>query len=179
LKYLENSIIKLRAPELTDLELLYKWENDTEVWHVGVTNAPFSKYVLEKYLETAHLELFDNNQLRLMIDLKADNNRTIGTIDLFDFDTYNNRVGVGILIAENTDKGNGYASETLVLIIDYCFSFLGLNQLYCNIAEDNVISIQLFKKHGFEVVGLKKQWTRRGVGYSNEYLLQLINANRI
>ena len=177
MKYLENRIIKLRSPELSDLDLLYKWENDTDIWLSGVTNAPFSKFVLSKYLETAHLDLYENKQLRLMIDLKEENNRTIGTIDIFDFDTCNHRAGIGVLIAENNDRGHGYAGESLKIVTKYCFNLLGLNQLFCNIAEDNTTSLKLFEKCGFEVIGLKKQWTRRGKGYINEYMLQLINTN--
>jgi diamine N-acetyltransferase len=81
-EYLENKIIKLRALEVSDLELLYSWENDTSLWSTGATIAPFSKHVLMKYLETAHLDIYETKQLRLMIDLKTENYRTIGAIDL-------------------------------------------------------------------------------------------------
>ena len=34
-KLLENKTIQLRAIEPEDLEVLYKWENDTDVWKYG------------------------------------------------------------------------------------------------------------------------------------------------
>lgn len=40
-KLLENKRIRLRATEPEDLELLYSWENDTEMWKNGVSVAPF------------------------------------------------------------------------------------------------------------------------------------------
>jgi diamine N-acetyltransferase len=172
---LENNIIKLRAPEMSDLDILYEWENNTETWSAGATLVPYSKYVLAKYLETAHLDIFETNQLRLMIDLRKEKSRTIGTIDIFDFDPYNRRAGVGILIADKTDRGKGYASEALKILIKYCFQLLGMHQLYCNIDVNNKSSIYLFQKHGFEIVGVKKDWQFRGNSYSDEYLLQLIN----
>jgi diamine N-acetyltransferase len=175
-EYLENKIIKLRALEVSDLELLYSWENDTSLWSTGATIAPFSKHVLMKYLETAHLDIYETKQLRLMIDLKTENYRTIGAIDLFDFDPFNHRAGVGILIADSADRGKGYASEALNILVVYCFELLGLHQLYCNISSDNAMSLKLFQKHSFKTVGLKKDWTRHANSYSDEYLLQLINT---
>jgi diamine N-acetyltransferase len=176
LDYLENNIIKLRAPEPSDLDLLYRWENDTSTWIAGTTITPFSKSVLSKYLDSAHLDIFETSQLRLMIDLKPENNRTIGTIDVFDFDPYHHRAGIGILIAENSDRGKGYATQALQVLVLYCFELLGMHQLYCNVSADNKISLKLFQKQGFEVIGAKKEWIRRGKKYIDEYLLQLINT---
>jgi diamine N-acetyltransferase len=172
---LEDDIIRLRAPEPSDLDLLYIWENDTSTWLSGVTITPFSKFILKKYLETAHQDIFETKQLRFMIDLKGNSIRTIGTIDIFDYDSFNNRAGVGILIADSTDRRNGYANGSLSLLKDYCFNVLGLNQLYCNITSNNLPSIKLFQKNGYEIVGLKKRWSRRGKAYVDEYLLQLLN----
>lgn len=177
MNFLESDIIKLRAPEPSDLDSLYIWENDTRVWQAGMTLAPFSRNVLAKYLETAHLDIFETHQLRLIIQLKEDNFRPIGAIDLFDFDPYHNRAGIGILIADDSDRKKGYASETLEIVIKYAFKLLGLHQIYCNIATDNEKSLKLFQKHGFEIVGLKKDWNRRGTNYFDEYLLQLINTD--
>ncbi len=173
--YLENKTIRLRAPEPSDIDLLYKWENDTTTWIAGTTLTPFSKQVLAKYLETAHLDIFEAKQLRLMIDLKTEKNRTIGSIDVFDFEPFHNRAGLGILIASKADRGKGYASVAIKILINYCFEILGMHQLYCNISADNKVSIKLFQSCGFKTIGLKKDWTRRGKSFNDEYLLQLIN----
>ena len=39
---MENELIRLRALEPDDVQVLYKWENDTEVWKVSNTIVPFS-----------------------------------------------------------------------------------------------------------------------------------------
>jgi len=174
---LQNENLRLRAPEPEDLNWLYQWENDPEVWISGTTLTPFSRYVLGRYLETAHLDIFETHQLRLMIELCGRPDIPIGTIDLFDFDAYHSRAGVGILIADKTERGKGYAGQALRLLVGYCFDLLGLNQLYCNIDSHNQRSIGLFTSVGFEIVGLKKRWTRRGTIYHDEYLLQLLNPS--
>ena len=46
MRYLSDEQIRLRALEPEDLEVLYRWENDSSLWEVGNTLAPFSRYVL-------------------------------------------------------------------------------------------------------------------------------------
>ena len=101
--------ISLRALEPEDLELLYEWENNDSYWELSNTFSPFSKYTLKRYLENSHKNIYETGQLRLMIDL-IDEKKTIGTIDLFDFDPFHKRAGLGILIAPDTYRRKGYAS---------------------------------------------------------------------
>ena len=177
---LKDFEIILRAPEPSDVQLLYNWENDPEIWKVSNTLTPFSRFVLEKYIESAHLDIYEVKQLRLMIDVVIkleENSITIGTVDLFDFDPYHNRAGVGILIGDTTNRRQGFADAALKIFIDYCFKTLCLHQLYCNIGAENTASLALFKKHGFTVSGTKKEWIRTPKCYTDEILLQLINPD--
>jgi diamine N-acetyltransferase len=177
---LTGNQILLRAIETADIDALYAWENNTDHWKVSNTQTPFSRHVLAQYIETAHLDIYSVKQLRLIIDeyhgvsgpLREP--KAIGCIDLFDFDPNHLRAGVGILIADRNDRRKGHASEALTLLINYCFELLNLNQLYCNIAVDNESSILLFKKHGFEITGVKKNWIREGNSFKDEFLLQLL-----
>ncbi len=167
--------IRLRALEPEDLELLYEWENDKAYWSISNTVAPFSRYTLKRYLENSHKDIYETGQLRLMID-HIDDNITIGTIDLFDFDPFHKRAGIGILIAKEAYRRKGYASMSLTCLIKYCFKTLQLHQLYCNILSNNQESIDLFKNHGFEQIGIKKDWINTSGGYLDEHMFQLINA---
>jgi diamine N-acetyltransferase len=170
---LKSKTISFRAPELKDLDLLYKWENDMSMWKLSSTVTPFSKHILEKYISHAHEDIYTAKQLRLMIDI-AGKDETIGCIDLFDFDPVNMHAGVGILIKDKYRK-KGNASEALSMLIDYAFSVLRLHQLYCNITVGNKASLKLFKKHKFQAVGLKKEWIRDKKNWLDEFMLQLIN----
>lgn len=165
--------IILRAVEPEDLELLYRWENNIDYWLISNTIKPFSKYTLKKYIENSHKTIFETGQLRLMIDTK-ENKKTIGTIDLFDFDPFHQRAGVGILIADESSRRKGYASMALKCLIDYCFNTLQLHQLYCNILSSNCESMELFKKLGFIETGIKKDWIKTSNGYLDEHFFQLI-----
>ncbi len=168
--------ISLRALEPGDVDLLYSWENNSNIWSVSNTLAPFSRFVLEKYIAESHMDIFQTKQLRLMIDIseKGDTD-TIGAIDLFDFDPMHERAGIGILISEKRYMNRGYASEALELLIDYSFTILQLHQLFCHIDCDNKVSIKLFEKFRFRVTGEKKDWNKSPEGWKSVYMLQLIN----
>jgi diamine N-acetyltransferase len=175
-RILESTHLQLRAPEPADLDFIYAWENNTDTWLVSNTLTPFSRFVLARYIETAHLDIWEAKQLRLIIILKSQHGegKPIGAIDLFDFDPFHMRAGIGILIADKEDRRKGYASEAIEILKEYAFETLGLHQLYCNITASNEISLTLFKKSGFIIAGLKKEWVRIPGGWEDEYFLQLI-----
>lgn len=172
--FIKGEHIYLRALEPYDVDVLYKWENNRQIWHVSNTQTPFSRYVLEQFLVNAHEDIYTNKQLRLIIS-PNENENAVGAIDLFDFDPYHLRAGVGILIADEY-RNKGYAYDALELLKDYAFKTLLLKQLYANITVAAPASLQLFEKSGFEKVGLKKSWNRiTSDGFEDEWLLQLLN----
>jgi diamine N-acetyltransferase len=173
---MELGDIRLRALEPEDLGVLYDWENDNRQWLVSNTLTPFSKFTLKRYIENSHRSVYETGQIRLMIDFIPDN-KTIGTIDIFDFDPFHQRAGIGILIADEGYRRKGLATLAVKCLIDYCFSTLKLHQIYCNILESNKPSIDMFVKLGFREAGVKKEWIRSDKGFSNEHLFQLINGN--
>jgi diamine N-acetyltransferase len=164
--------ICLRAIEPADADLLYQWENDETAWHLSNTITPFSRFVIDQYIMDSQLDFYTTKQLRLMIDSTADK-KTVGSIDLFDFDPHHQRAGLGIMIAKEF-RNQQFASEALNLLIEYSFSTLDMHQLYCNILADNEISLSLFRKHQFEIIGNKRQWIKIKEQWVDEYLLQLI-----
>ena len=172
---LKGKHIYLRALEPEDLEFIHTIENDENFWEISSTQTPYSKFLIKQYLEHAHKDIYEVKQLRLVISSYKD--EPLGMIDIFDFDFKNNRAGIGILIKETKDRKQGFASESLKLLIDYCFNHLYLHQLYCNISEVNEASINLFSKQGFNKIGLKEDWNLDKGTYKNEYLFQLINTN--
>ena len=162
--------ISLRPLEPEDIELLYKWENNLEIWQISNTKTPFSKHILAQYLIESAKDIYETKQLRLII--QNEKLKPVGAIDLFDFEPYHLRAGVGILIHNNSDKNRGYATDALKALSNYTFEILGLKQLYANISTDNENSIKLFEKAGFVKVGIKKNWLKTSMGWKDEILYQ-------
>ncbi len=170
-----SKTIALRALEPEDVDLLYKWENDMALWVYSETLKPFSKHQLNQYIQGINLDIYQSKELKLIIETEEDSPQTIGIIDLFDFDPYHNRAGVGIMVHKNYE-GQGFASAALELFIDYCFKTLGIHQLYCSIAANNQKSIHLFEGKDFECTGVRKKWRKVGREYLDEGFYQLMNS---
>ena len=167
---LKGKIVRLRAPEPSDLDLIYEWENNTAIWQSGETLTPFSKDILSRYIENAGQDIFRAGQVRFMICTYK--GETVGAIDLFDYNPVHGRAGVGILIGNTADRGKGYASEALGLLLDYCRNVLLMHQVWCSVREDNRASIMLFKKAGFVQTGVRSQWVLMPGGWMDEVFMQ-------
>ncbi|MGZ3899670.1 MAG: GNAT family N-acetyltransferase [Bacteroidia bacterium] len=172
--FLRSDNIHLRAVEPQDADLLYEWENDRSIWAVSNTQIPFSKFVLEEFANSSHQDIYTNKQLRLMA-VETLSGKTIGCIDIFDFDPQHARAGVGIYIHKDF-REKGLASECLQLVIDYAFKTLHLKQIYSHVNASNLASINLFTKLGFEKTALKKAWHKTSLHlFEDVWFLQLIN----
>lgn len=172
---LVNKNICLRAVEPSDLDNLYLWENDLEIWKVSQTISPFSKFTLKEYCSVANIDLQIAKQLRLMIDVTEKNKViTVGMIDLFDYDAINRKTGVGILIGNPNYRKKGIASMSLKLIENYSFSALNLHQIYCFVSDNNKESVNLFLKNKYKICGKIKDWTLSENKWQNAIFLQKI-----
>lgn len=163
--------MRLRAPEPEDLELLYEMENDTSLWYVGNNLLPYSRYSLRNYIEQTENDLFSEKQARFVIELS--NKKTVGMIDLVDYDPFDSRAEVCIGLLEKF-KGNGIAEEALSILSEYAFDFLNIHQLYAYIPLKHEASRKLFMKNGFEESGILKEWKKDGEKFINISVFQKI-----
>lgn len=172
-KLLENNSIRLRAPEPEDIDILYKWENDTSLWEYGASITPYSRFDLKQYiLETKH-DIFIDRQLRLMVVNKNDG-AIIGAVDIYDFEPLHRRAGVGILIDSNYRK-QGFGLMALKILEDYAFNFLNLRQVYAMIPENNKGSRELFTKAEYQYTATLHDWLSKGISFENVMVMQKLN----
>lgn len=169
---IHNNILMLRALEPTDLDVLYRWENDVDLWHTSATITPFSRKQLWDYIENYDGDIFRSRQLRLIIE-EISTKQVVGTIDLYDFDPVNSRANVGILIDKDY-QGKSYGKMALDVLEDYCREYISLNQLVAIVATDNTKSLSLFRTLGYDEVGVMKAWLKRGLKFIDAILFQKI-----
>ena len=163
--------IQLRAIEPTDLELLYLWENDPDVWRVSETIAPMSRERLSRFISDQVYDLYATRQMRLMIDVEG---VAVGCVDLFDFEPLHRRFGIGILIYADEHRRRGYARRVVEMVKDYARNTLDLKQIWVTIDEDNPASIALFEGCGFRLSARRKEWINRAGKFIDELEYQCI-----
>lgn len=169
--YLQSGNIALRAVEPSDSELLYVWENDVALWRVSDRLSPISKFEIEQFILSSN-EVRHQSQIRLMVDLKQDSSsKTIGSVDLYDFDLYHSRAGVGIFITEE-HRQKSYAKIAIQLAESYCFNTLKLHQLYALVGSQNAHSLRLFASLGYRETGIRSDWYLTKEGFESQHCFQ-------
>ena len=163
--------IRLRALEPSDLEVLYIWENDPDVWRVSGTLSPISRERLAHFIEEQSYDIYTTRQMRLIIEAEG---IIVGSLDIFDFDPQHRRFGIGILIYEDDYRRKGYAKEVITEVVKYGRNILDLKQIWATLAADNIASIALFESCGFTKCAHRKEWLNRGGEFIDELEYQLI-----
>ena len=162
--------IRLRAIEPEDLDVLYEIENDRELWDVGTTNVPYSRYSLHNYIASQTSDIYADRQLRLMIE--NGEGQTVGIVDLINFEPQHQRAEIGIVVMTPW-RHQGYAEAAIAQVVRYSAERLHLHQLYAFVATDNEASIQLFRKSGFVSGSVLTDWLFDGHDYHDALLVQL------
>lgn len=161
--------IYVRAIEAKDIDLIYRLENDAALWLVGATNVPYSRYVIENYIEHTTSNIFADGETRLMIE--NEQGEVVGIADLTNLDPRHARCELGIAIVE-AYRRHGYAQATINWIIDYCKNILNLHQLYAYVDSTNEASCALFKELGFSDETILHDWFCQANEYHDAILFQ-------
>lgn len=146
---IECEKIVLRSVDSSDIDTILLWENSTDEPLYGVYDEQYSRDDVAQFVENQQSYSFtENEQLRLMI-CSHDGER-MGAVDLTEYD--GRKASVSILIFDLCNRRKGFAISALRLVSEYAAS-LGIETLYATIHPDNLPSINLFEKAGFELVG--------------------------
>jgi diamine N-acetyltransferase len=162
-----SKIIQLRDPEDTDVPFLLNIENDL--------NNQFFSSRLRFYSEN-EVKYFVQKKQNLLMDLQyrymiIHEFKPVGCIDLIDFDLVNSRAELGILIEEKYRR-NGFGYGAIEEIKSIIHKEHSLKQIYAEVLSNNLPSIHLFEKSGFQECGCKKKWIRKENGFVDLNLYQ-------
>ena len=113
--------VRLRAMEPEDLDTLYQMENDVEIWNVGTTNVPYSRYVLHDYVANVAGDIYTDKQVRLMIE--DENGVTVGMVDLVNFSPQHRRAELSIVVKKEKRRC-GFATAAVNQIRKYALDIL-------------------------------------------------------
>ena len=162
--------VTLRAMEPEDLDLLYRIENDRQLWDVGSTNVPYSRYVLHDYIANSSGDVYTDRQVRLIVE--DGKGTTVGVADIVNFDAKNLRAEVGIVIARE-HRRRGYALSAMTQMNTYARRVLHLHQLYAVVNTQNAAAISLFRKCGYDESTHLRDWLYDGKKHCDAVLMQI------
>jgi diamine N-acetyltransferase len=141
---------KIYISEITNEDLPYiHWvENLEEYWHINEHPGPYTlEEIKDCFFPTK--TYFVHKQQRWVIR-KSEDNSPIGILDTFNFDEDKKSIGIGILIPNSLMHNQGIGKEAIRLLIKKLTFDKHINYAYALIDDDNLPSISLFEKSGFE-----------------------------
>lgn len=136
----------LRSVDFSDIDTLLLWENANNEPLYGIFKERYTRKNVELFVMLQmQYTIEQTEQMRLMICTHE--GERLGSIDLTDYD--GRKAFVSILIFEPSNRRKGFGESALRMVVEYAKK-LGLRSLYAHILPDNLPSINLFEKVGFE-----------------------------
>ena len=149
------------GPLRRDLVPLYdRWFNDFDAGLAYFLQLrPHSREAREEWYE--RLAKDDPETVEFLIYERA-TLRPIGKTALDQINLFDRTASFGIIIGEKDCWGKGYGTETAVLMLDYGFSLLGLNNIMLTVDAYNERAIRAYRRAGFKEFGRRREARRRG-----------------
>src|SRR5919106_3458943 len=134
-----------------DPEIESKWTHDSEFMRMMDTNParPMSAAMIKKQYEKLEKQIEeDKNLYHFMIRSKADD-RLIGKASIYWIEWTNGNGFLRLGIGAAEDRGKGYGTQALRMLLRFAFAELNLFRVSAIVAEYNEGAIALLKKFGF------------------------------
>lgn len=169
---LNGERIYLSPMNADDAEIYTKWLNDLAITNgLGSSSRIFS---LAKEKEA--IEELANKDCNLAIVLK-DTDTLIGNISLMHIEHIHRRAELGIFIGEEANRGKGYGTEAIELILSYAFKILNLNNIMLRVFSFNQNAIKSYEKVGFKEFGRRTESYYLNDKYHDDVYMQILKKD--
>ncbi len=147
-----------------DAPIEARWRNDSEFMRAfGDTYVrPLSVAEIKKHYETIEKEADENGDDFHFGVRTCDVDRFVGFARLEGVDWSHGAARVRIGIGTAADRGQGYGSQVLAMLLVYAFDELNLYRLTAQIPEYNTGALRFFQRAGFREEVRRRQALARG-----------------
>ena len=159
----EGQRVRFAPPDAErDAEIVSKWSHDLE--YLRLQNAdiarPLSPFQVRKQYEDWDKEAEKHNAFNFAVRLTADD-RLIGLARLYRIEWTHGASSLQIAIGDRNDRGQGYGTEALHMVLRYAFDELNLYRLAASTVEYNAGAIRFLERAGFVVEVRRRQAVQR------------------
>lgn len=162
-----NELVTLRALTAADLDTLYKWINDRDLVRFNNSFVPISESSHKLWFESKCNDS-TRSQFMFMIN-RNDTNVTIGSCQINEIKLIERSASLQIRISSNDQRGKGFGTAAVKLLLDFCFYDLNLNRVQIDCFATNLVAQKSYLKSGFKIEG-----TLRQAAYINSKWLDII-----
>lgn len=145
--------VKLAPFTLEDLPLLFNWINDREQ---VLFNAPYKPVHWGQH--QAWFESIQQRKDMVVFGIRLlEGNKLIGSCQLHSINSVHRSAELQIRIGEVEERGHGFGTQTVQLLLDFAFKDLNLRRVYLHVFANNIPAIRIYEKNGFKSEGLLRQ----------------------
>jgi RimJ/RimL family protein N-acetyltransferase len=147
--------IYLRALDVSDLERVFEWHNDSTLYaHLGGNFRWVSRAAEEEWIRRRCV--YSPNEVNLAICI-SETHEHVGNVYLRDIDWVARHAELHIFIGSRERRRHGYGAEALQLVLAHAFNDLALQRIFLFVLESNESAQRLYKKCGFKEEGCLRQ----------------------
>ena len=147
----EGRLARLRGVEPEDWETLYAWNQDTDTEQsMYFIPFPTSKEEVRQWVAKMALQRGEDDRFFFIIETLA--HEVVGSISTASCDRRNGTFSYGVGVIA-THRRKGYASEAIMLLLNYFFRELRYQKVTAHIYSFNEPSIHLHERLGFKREG--------------------------
>jgi len=140
--------VRLRALERDDLEALFAWWNDPDLWTLIGSRKRVSGFEeLEAWFEGELQKTGPQEGRTFAIDGPKDS--LIGTCWYGTYEAGDRQSTVGLYLGSPDCRGAGLGTDALRTLVTYLFDELGLHKARLYVEVDNAPAIAVYRKLGF------------------------------
>lgn len=129
---------------------------------------PYTLENASSFIDSSHREFRSLKAVNFAILYKKnpDSSGLVGIIGLKNINIDTRKANLGYWIGESF-WGNGVASESVELVINYAFSVLRLEEVYAYVYSQNKPSIRVLEKNSMTRVGEVNEYSKKLARYQN------------
>jgi RimJ/RimL family protein N-acetyltransferase len=169
-KKLTGNKCYLSPIHLDDTEMYCKWLNDLEISKYLVF--PSTQFPIPRERELLSNMIQRGEQIFAIVT--QENDTLIGNTGFHDVDHLNRKAEFGIFIGDKDYWGKGYGTEATLLMLDYGFNILNLNNILLRVYAFNPRATKSYQKAGFKLIGSRRQAKIFGENKYDEIFMDIL-----
>jgi len=153
--------VYIRAPKRTEIEFIRSlWQDKKTMSEVGGIVKRTKREMLKWFLKMVNPQ----NKHNFYCLIFNHNNNPIGEVSFHRFNIINSSADLNIKVKYNY-RGNGYAKESLLLLLNYFFNHFGGKIIKDKVAQYNISGQKFLKRFGFDKIESNKDYVLFSLTY--------------
>jgi diamine N-acetyltransferase len=167
---LRGKIVRLRAPERSDLPAFVRWFNDAEVTEYLLRGPPLSMEQEEHWYDG----LLSRESKVFSIDTL--DGKLIGNVGVQRIDYSDRKADIGIVIGEKDFWSKGYGTDALTVLLGYLFDELNMERVSLFVDSRNKRAYSCYRKVGFKREGVMRHDRWKDGVYVDDIMMSVLRS---